>query len=694
MQQLGTGRKRNRLTTIGFLWGLLGLIAGAVQANDTVWPGVGTLEFKNVDERAVRLATDVEIEIVGHLARTRITQRFQNPSDTWVTATYLLPLPDRAAVDTMELLIDETRIVGEIKPKVVAERTFREAEQRGQKAALVSEARPNLFNTAVSNIPPLGEVTITIEYQETVARDGDRYRMRLPLTLTPRFNPGEVVDSGPDRLGNGWVQATHRVPDAPRITPTMLTETPDDSHRLTLSVRLLAGTPLAEIVSDYHWIDVTEANDGEYLVSLANDNEPLDHDFSLSWMPAVGEAVAVGAFHHEREDQSHYLSLQLIPPTTALGEAAHRELILVIDTSGSMQGVSIEQARSAVQYAISELRPSDRFNVIAFNDQPRALFASAQLASDDSLRQALRWVNALSANGGTNMQPALAAALGDSAFADTSLRQVIFVTDGAVGDEAMLFRFIEQSLGQSRLFTVGIGSAPNGWFMRKAAEVGRGQAVTISALGEVEERMRELFGRLGAPTLTDLQTVWSDGGVQQLPETLPDLYAGEPINLAAKAQSLPRSLKVTGTLWRDGIPSPWSKTLDLQADSRIGGRGVGVSWARRQIEALIDDERRNLLSREQVDSAITEIALDHHIVTRTTSLVAVAAAPLRPAGEPLADKAVPNLMPYGQSLPIGTMVSTATAGPLHRLIGYCAIILSLLLLTLSRWQAMRAPDNR
>ncbi|MEO0366955.1 MAG: marine proteobacterial sortase target protein [Pseudomonadota bacterium] len=694
MQQLGRGRTRNRRTTIGFLWGLLALLAGAAQANDTAWPGVGTLEFNDVDAHAVRLATDIRIDVAGHLARTRVTQRFQNPSDLWVTARYLLPLPSGAAVDSMELLIGETRIVGEIKPKVVAEQTFRDAEQRGQKAALVSKARPNLFNTAVSNIPPLGEVTITIEYQETVARDGDRYRMRLPLTLTPRFSPGETLAAVPDRLGNGWVQATHRVPDAPRISPAMLTGTPDDSHRLTLSVRLLAGTPLAEIVSDYHWIDVTEAGAGEYLVSLANDDEPLDHDFSLSWMPAVGEDVAVSAFHHARDDQSHYLSLQLIPPTSALGEAAQRELILVIDTSGSMQGVSIEQARSAVQFAISELRPTDRFNVIAFSDQPRSLFGQARPASDAALRQALRWVNALSANGGTNMQPALAAALIGGDSNDTDLRQVIFVTDGAVGDESMLFEYIERSLGKSRLFTVGIGSAPNGWFMRKAAELGRGQAVTISALGEVEARMRELFGRLGAPTLTDLQAAWSDSGVQQLPETLPDLYAGEPIDLVARAQSMPQSLRLTGTLWRDGVPSAWTTTLDLDAESKAGGHGVGVSWARKHIESLIDDERRNRLTRAEADAAITEIALDHHIVTRTTSLVAVAAASLRPAGEPLADKAVPNLMPYGQSLPIGSMVSTATAGPLHRLIGYCAIVLALTLLLLSRWQAAIAPERR
>ncbi|MEL6301336.1 MAG: marine proteobacterial sortase target protein [Pseudomonadota bacterium] len=693
MQQPADRSKPAVRTMRVLLWPVFLMLALVSNADVAQSPGIGTLELRGVNEAAIRLATDVDVRVTGHLARTRMTQRFRNPTDQWVSATYLLPLPNGAAVDTLELLIDETRVVGEIRTKKVAEQTFRDAEQRGQRAALVSGARPNLFNTAVSNIPPDGEVVVTIEYQETVQRNRDRYSLRLPLTLTPRFNPGEIINTSADRLGNGWAPATDRVPDAPRITPAMLLGTPEDTHRLTLRVQLSMGTALSEILSDYHWIDVTEGTAGDYLVSLANDNEPLDHDFSLSWRPQTGDAVALTAFQHRGDDLANYLSMQLLPPSGAIGEAPPRELIIVIDTSGSMQGVSIEQARSAVQYAISELRDVDRFNVIAFSDQASPVFPVAQPATLEAQRQALRWVNSLEANGGTNMQPALEAALIDGRQAASELRQVIFVTDGAVGDESHLFKFIQKSLGNSRLFTVGIGSAPNGWFMRKAAELGRGDAVTISALGEVELRMRELFGRLGAPTLTDLRAEWPIDGVEQIPAMLPDLYAGEPIDIVARSAQTPASLRVSGTLWRDGVPEPWESQL-LVSDAASGGRGVAVAWANQKIDALIDEERRGQRSRSETDAIITEVALAHHVVSRTTSLVAVAAAPVRPANQSLKQSAVPNLMPYGQGLPVGQIVATATPAPLQRLIGFCVIALALLVLLISRWQALYAPARQ
>lgn len=690
MQQLGIRRNPLLGTTLGFLWGclILSMSLESAFADDT--PGFGTLRLSGTDLEAIRLTTDVQIDVTGHLARTTITQRFRNPSSEWSSATYLLPLPDQAAVDSLEMMIGELKVVGEIRRKQQAEAEFKRAEAKGQRAALVSRARANLFNTAVSNIPPDGEVSITIEYQQTLERDGERFGLRLPLTLTPRYIGGDATDAvATDRMGNGWSAATDRVPDAPRITPAVLMSVPEDSHRLTLSVNLVAGVPLAEVLSDYHWIEVSESAPGRYHVTLANPDEPLDHDFSLHWRAQVAEQVAVTAFHHRGSDAADYLAFQLLPPSAGLGEAPPRELILVIDTSGSMQGVSMEQAKTAVQFAVSELRPVDRFNVIAFSDTPRPLFHAAMPADAGNVAEALHWVSRLSANGGTEMHAALSAAIesGDSA---TTLRQVIFVTDGAVGDEARLFEYIEQSLGRNRLFTVGIGSAPNGWFMRKAAELGRGSAVTISALGEVAERMRQLLSRLGAPTLTDLQVVWPQADVDQLPRTIPDLYAGEPIDFVARGHKLPEQIVVTGTLWRDGIPSQWRTQIGLQEHALPGGHGVAVAWANRKIESLVDDERRGLLSHDDTDFAITDIALTHHLVSRTTSLIAVAAEPVRLPSDKLRQRDVGNLQPYGQSLPIGQMTATGTAGPLHRLIGALSLLLSLLLLIASRCQGLLA----
>ena len=649
-------------------------------------PGIGTLHFDTPGLSAVRLATDIRVDVTGHVARTRMQQEFRNPSDAWVSATYLLPLPVGAAVDQLDMTVGEQRIVGEIQRKAKAEQTFRAAEASGRQAALVSRTRPNLFTTAVANIPPHGEVRIAIEYQETLDRDADRFTLRLPLTLTPRYIPGQPVESPPDRLGNGWAPATDVVADAPRLTPAMARTAPPDSHRLTLEIHLATGTALAEIVSHHHRIDVTDNGPGRYEIRLADADVPLDHDFELRWRPQVAEAAALSVFRHTADD-GEYAALQLLPPGQPLGTAAPRELILVIDTSGSMHGVSIEQAKSALAVAIGSLRPVDQFNVIAFNNQPQALFRTAVAADLANRERAQSWVSALEANGGTEMHAALQQALQPGA--SDRLRQVIFVTDGAVGDEERLFALIEQRLGEDRLFTVGIGSAPNGWFMRKAAELGRGQAITISALADVNERMTDLFARLDAPTLTDVTIDWQGTTVTQYPKTVPDLYAGEPIALSAHATELPKSVTVKATAWRDGVPSPWSRTVSL-AGAPKGGRAVSVNWANDAIESFGDQQRRGVLSRDAASEAIASLALAHHLVSRETSLVAVARTPARPANAPLSATQVPNLVPYGQRVPLGQLVSTATPAPLQRLLGVLSLLAALAGLAASRWQSLTA----
>ena len=232
-----------------------------------------------------------------------------------------------------------------------------------------------------------------------------------------------------------------------------------------------------------------------------------------------------------------YLLAMVTPPTLdAAPKLLPRELIFVIDNSGSMAGTSIVQAKQSLLFALGRLRPGDKFNVVRFDDTLETLFDTAVDASSDNLAIAKHFVSRLDAEGGTEMLPALEAALKDATPEDTTrLRQVVFLTDGSVGNEAQLFEEIAKNRGRSRLFTVGIGSAPNSYFMTRAAELGRGTFTEIGSDAQVLERMSALFAKLEKPVMMGLKAEWPAGtSVEVWPDPLPDLYAGEPVVLSAK----------------------------------------------------------------------------------------------------------------------------------------------------------------
>ena len=314
-------------------------------------------------------------------------------------------------------------------------------------------------------------------------------------------------------------------------------------------------------------------------------------------------------------------------------------MTFVIDASGSMAGLSIEQAKAALKLALKRLRPRDRINVIAFADEARALFDAPRPADDAGLAAARRFVDRLRAGGGTEMAPALELALGHPA-PEGLLQQVVFITNGSVGNEAELFRLIERRLGEARLFTVAIGSAPNSFFIRKAAEVGRGSYSMISDAAEVEERMGTLLAKLERPALTDLALHPPEGSVVY-PATVRDLYIGEPVLVHLQLPELGGELRLEGL--RDG--NPWQQQLDLT--SLRQRPGVAQLWGRTRIEHLEDLSFLGT-DPEEIRKAVTETALHYRLVSNYTSLVAVDRTPVRPEGTPLDSGQVPQNLPHGQ----------------------------------------------
>jgi len=632
----------------------------------------GTAPFWGIEaaepggSRSVALNTDFVVQVTGLAARVQVTQRFRNDGAAWKEAVYRFPLPQGAAVDRLRIETGGRVIEGEIREREEARRAYQQARSAGQLASLVEQQRPNQFETRLANIGPGEEVQVQIGFLATVDyRDGS-FSLQLPLTFTPRW---ESADAGADnsRAGTAWPD------EAPH--PNQSPGGDIDDHYLTVEVMLHSVTELVSIESRFHDIDI-QPEPGGYRILLTDPDARSDRVFDLGWTPEFGTAPAASLTTWDGGD-AVYALLMLAPPLAEAIAPQPREVVFVIDTSGSMEGTSIRQAKSALRQGLDHLDPQDRFNLVRFDSDAELLFPAAVQPSPYYLAQATDFINDLHASGGTDMAPALDLAMGLARHAGL-LRQIVFITDGSVGNEQELLLGIGEKLDDSRLFTVAIGSAPNAWFMRKAAEVGRGSYHHIGKQDEVEERMTALWARIENPAVQNLQVDWGMEA-EYYPEIIPDLYAGDPLWLYARLPFEPQEVTLTGEL----------DSRYWQAVSRVsplaGGEGLATLWARSRVEAL-EDSRIFGVDAAEVRRQVLDLALEFGLLTPYTSLVAVDRTPTRPPAEDLDSEGVPSLLPAGSALSAG-FSATATGWPLQ-------LTLALLSLFVATGMLLYLPPSR
>ncbi|WP_020181058.1 marine proteobacterial sortase target protein [Methylopila sp. M107] len=628
-------------------------VRAAAQTLAFVTPGdmkSGSLLFRGSEPgkyvEAPRVKTDYDVTVSGPTIRTRVTQAFTNPTDGWVEGVYVYPLPDKGAVDTMKLVVGDRVIVADVKERQEAKRVYEEAKADGKTAALVEQERPNLFTNSVANIGPGETIVVQMEFQAPAAQVEERMSLRIPLVVAPRYMPAPMIQTvSMDERGWGVTQAggNDPVPDRDRISPPV-----NDPRKVaptnpvTITVRLNAGFRLGEVASATHRLKEQVLDEERRIVALDDEDVPADRDFELTWTPKAGPTPSIGLFK-ERIGSDDYVIGYVTPPAVQPSEEKRpRESIFVIDNSGSMSGPSMQQAKDSLIFALDRLTPADRFDVIRFDDTMERLFMDTVEASPSNVARAKSFVSSLSANGGTEMLPPLKAALFDPRPSDQRfIRQIVFLTDGAIGDEQRMFEAIGANRGRSRLFMVGIGSAPNSYLMTRAAELGRGTFTHIGGTDEVDARMRELFAKLESPVATGLGAKFASGVADMTPKILPDLYRGEPLVFAAKLKDAKGALTLSGMIG----DTPWVATLDLA--KAADGAGVSKLWARRKIDDVEVAQTLRELKPEAADAAILKLALEHQLTTRLTSLVAVDQTPRRPAGERLTRADVPLNLPAG-----------------------------------------------
>ena len=432
--------------------------------------------------------TGVKTEISGFVARIEVTQEFENALPRAVEAVYVFPLPHDSAVDGMTMTVGQREIRAVIKEREEARKIYEAARNTGHTAALLDQERPNIFTQSVTNIPPGGKVEITLSVIELLKYEAGVYEFAFPLVVGPRYIPGNPT-AAPQQ---GTMPDTDQVPDASRISPPVASVHTGDAHAghdVSMEVNLAAGVPVGDVESPSHKIFADRTGPDSYHVKLADDAVLPNKDFILKYKVAgmgIGDAVMAHA-----DKSGGYFTLILQPPDK-IPEAAlvPRQLIFVLDTSGSMWGFPLEMAKKTIQRALDNLRKDETFNLITFSGDTRILFPEPVPATPENVARAKQVLAGAYGSGGTEMMKAIRTALGDDAGADKPmeadpLRVVCFMTDGYVGNDAEIIAEVKKHT-DARVFSFGIGTAVNRFLLTKMAEEGHGDVEFVTAPGEAQ----------------------------------------------------------------------------------------------------------------------------------------------------------------------------------------------------------------
>lgn len=588
--------------------------------------------------------TEVEVDIVGYVARVRVVQKFYNPTDEKIEAIYVFPLPEDGAVDDMTMTVGDRRIAGQIKPRKDARRIYEAAKRAGHVASLLDQERPNIFTQSVANIEPGARVEIEISYVHMLQLEDGFFEFVFPMVVGPRYMPGLATG----KSGTGWAPDTTTVPDASRISPPVTPPETRAGHDISVRVSIDAGTELFNVHSALHQIEVTQSASNRTIVELKERQVIPNKDFILRYRTATDE---IGdAFLVHTDSRGVFFTLALQPPRRVRPEAAMpKEMIFVIDRSGSMSGFPIEKAKETMRLCIERMNPNDTFNLISFSGGTGSCFEGPVPNTPETRRQALRYLRDLHGSGGTEMMTAIRAAL-DGPRDPERLRIVCFMTDGYIGNDFQIIDAVKRSAAGARVFSFGIGNSVNRFLLDGMADAGRGEVEYVTLQGKSDGAAERFQQRIDAPVLTDIEIDWGSLEVEDVyPQRIPDLFSHKPIMIHGRLTG-----PAVGSLTLRGNTADGRFERDIQVvvpEEPAPHDALASMWARAKVHHLMNRDLAALQSGtfpDELEAEITDLGVNYRLVTQFTSFVAVEEMTITVGGEPRTIT-VPVEMPDGVS---------------------------------------------
>src|SRR6266853_1086994 len=563
--------------------------------------------------------TDVKAEISGFLSRVVVTQEFENPFKEKIEAVYTFPLPQKAAVDDMTMIVGDRTVRGKILRREEAQAVYEAAKSNGQTASLLDQERPNIFTQSVANILPGEQIKITISYVETLRYEDGAYEFVFPMVVGPRYIPGPAtgapVNAQVNAKGNGFAPNTDRVPDGSRITPQPVPEGMRVGHDISLDVTLDAGVPIDALSTKTHEVNVERPDDHRARVTLKDQAAIPNKDFILRY-DVAGKKIEDALLVHN-SDKGGYFTLILQPPLRVTAEdVMPKELVFVLDTSGSMSGFPIEKAKETMKLALDNLYPSDTFNLITFSGDEHILFPAPVPATKENLAKAQAFLESRQGGGGTEMMKAIKASMDPSDRQD-HVRVVCFMTDGYVGNDMEIIGEVQKH-PNARVFAFGIGGSVNRFLLDGMAKYGRGEVEYVALNDDGSAAARRFHERVRNPLLTDISVDWNGLPVADVyPKTIPDLFGAKPVILSGRYTGTGK-----GVIRLKGKMSDRDFVREIPVDfssSQSRHDVLATLWARTRVDDLMSRDFKGAQQgnmQDEVKQAITNLGLDYRLMTQ------------------------------------------------------------------------------
>ena len=609
----------------------------------------GTITFKGAGGQKLNLPSlksDVEVDIEADLAKVTVVQTFINPTKAPLHATYLFPLNKNAAVHGMQMEIGNEIVEAKIKKKEKAKEIFKKAKEEGKAASLLTQHRPNMFTQKIANLIPGLPIKVTLRYVQTIPKIDNDYRLVVPLIVGPRYQP-LVPDDAPI-IGNpmavGLKKITNKttygqweidaLPEYPMVFGPKVTSQVD-RDRVSIKVHLKAAIPFSKIVSNTHELKISGTGN-EKVVTLLGDRTIDNRDFVLNYRLS-GANTQAGLLVH-RDKKQGYFSLLIEPPAIPREQdITPREMVFVLDTSGSMEGEPMDASKVFMRHAMRNLRQDDYFRIIHFGDNASELTNGPVKATRKNMLQGLSYISKLKASGGTEITPAIRKAFSSPRINQT-VRVVVFLTDGYIGNENEVLKLIHKKIDDARIYAFGVGTSVNRFLLSEMGRVGRGFARYIDPTENPNEVAIKLAHKLESPILTDISIDWRKLKVSDVtPQIIPDLFSGDSIRIQGKYEGEGlETIQVQGKVRGKNGSLPLLLNLPKDNYYEESTSAIPLVWAR----STISDYMRQIntpkamkvsgLSNEELEFKVTTLGLNHSLATRWTSFVAVSRRVVNP----------------------------------------------------------------